>query len=346
MDDPQASIPEIESPRVAWENLPLPFVFYSRFGGVLLAFGETEKDTPYICECARTVVENYLALRRWSPQFLESDAGNLREVPLDDNYFPEIIARASLNSADDPIRGLKFRPRLCHRCNMATPTRIYDAYGSPFRRSYGWYIEQAALRAGVSLFSLSWPDCRPDVCPPELAEKVKTLRQLARAQTVFFYDVEAPNPFRDRAKYSFDEVQKRYEKLKREVWNLFENEARQEFGIKKIGDAWVSETILYRIICHMFPEKEVLRHHRPDWLGGLELDVYIPALDLGFEYQGQQHFHPVEAWGGESALQETKKRDARKAAICKERGTRLVTIDYTEPLTESHVRSLFSAVEP
>jgi len=92
----------------------------------------------------------------------------------------------------------------------------------------------------------------------------------------------------------------------------------------------------------IFPGEEILRHHHPDWLGGLEIDVYLPRLDLAFEYQGQQHFHAIRAWGGEKALQTLKDRDLRKAKFCSERGTRLITIDYTESLTEENIRFILT----
>ena len=60
---------------------------------------------------------------------------------------------------------------------------------------------------------------------------------------------------------------------------------------------------------------KILRHYRPDWLDRLELDIYIPSLKLAFEYQGQQHFHPLHVWGGEKALQDLRFRDAHKVEI-------------------------------
>jgi hypothetical protein len=129
----------------------------------------------------------------------------------------------------------------------------------------------------------------------------------------------------------------------RTLTRKIENIARQEFGVRKVGEGWVSETILYQIVGRVFAGDEVIRHHRPGWLGGLELDIYVPTSRLAFEYQGQQHFHPVPAWGGQRALEEVRARDARKAKTCREMGVRLVTVDYTEPLTEDYVRSLIGA---
>ena len=78
-------------------------------------------------------------------------------------------------------------------------------------------------------------------------------------------------------------------------------------------------------------------------LGRLELDVYVPGAELAFEYQGQQHFYAIEAWGGEEALSKVQERDARKARLCAEHGVTLITVDYTEPLTETYIRGLMCA---
>jgi hypothetical protein len=147
-----------------------------------------------------------------------------------------------------------------------------------------------------------------------------------------------------------DEVARRQARLRaadrhrrqtrRKLTKKVENLVRQEFGFRRVGEGWVSETELYQIVRRIFVDKEIIRHLRPDWLEGLELDIYLPSLRLAFEYQGQQHFHPIKAWGGQEALEAVRTRDARKAQLCNRQGIALVTVDYTEPLTEEYVRSL------
>ncbi|GAI56939.1 unnamed protein product, partial [marine sediment metagenome] len=67
---------------------------------------------------------------------------------------------------------------------------------------------------------------------------------------------------------------------------------------------------------------------------------YIPSLKLAFEYQGQQHFQPLQVWGGQKALQDLRVRDAHKVEICNKLGVKLITIDYTEPLVEDYIRKI------
>ena len=65
-----------------------------------------------------------------------------------------------------------------------------------------------------------------------------------------------------------------YEKQKRRIWNFAENEIRLAFDHKKIGDGWVSETILFHLVSEIYPDSDLKRHHRPRILEGLELDIF------------------------------------------------------------------------
>ncbi len=118
------------------------------------------------------------------------------------------------------------------------------------------------------------------------------------------------------------------------------NFIQPKFRFNKDSQSSVGENLLYQIICRIFTDQLVMRHHRPAWLLKLELDIYLPTLNLAFEYQGQQHFHPIKAWGGEEALKKVQERDKRKAEICKKVGVKLITVSYTEPLTEDYIRRL------
>ena len=83
---------------------------------------------------------------------------------------------------------------------------------------------------------------------------------------------------------------------------------------------------------------EVIQHGSPTWLGRQHLDIWIPELKIGIEYQGTQHDKPVEFFGGQKAFDENLKRDARKRQLCKENGVKLIEVrevyDLDSLLTE------------
>lgn len=49
----------------------------------------------------------------------------------------------------------------------------------------------------------------------------------------------------------------------------------------------------------------------------LRLDIYIPSLNTAIEYQGLQHFIPIDFYGGEKAFIKQQERDKRKLEYCK-----------------------------
>lgn len=98
-----------------------------------------------------------------------------------------------------------------------------------------------------------------------------------------------------------------------------------------------TENALYLIVRDLYPDIEILRHIRPDFLEHLELDIYIPSLKIAFEYQGQQHFNPVAHWGGKEALRKTQERDSRKKKLCRENYIELIIFTYEQEITEELV---------
>jgi len=109
-------------------------------------------------------------------------------------------------------------------------------------------------------------------------------------------------------------------KLSREA----ENAVREEMGIPRVGEGWISETELYYKLKSYFADIEVIHHARPKWIGRQHLDIFIPSLKVAVEYQGAQHFEPIAYFGGEKAYQATLKRDSLKRRKCKANGVRLI----------------------
>ena len=105
-----------------------------------------------------------------------------------------------------------------------------------------------------------------------------------------------------------------------------QNKFRLSRGIPRIGEGWVSETNLYYLIKQKFDQYEIIQHGSPTWLGRQHLDIWIPELKIGLEYQGAQHDKPVEFFGGQIAFEENLKRDERKRQLCKENGVKLIEV--------------------
>lgn len=60
----------------------------------------------------------------------------------------------------------------------------------------------------------------------------------------------------------------------------------------------------------------------------LRFDFYLPQYKIAIEYDGEQHFRPVEVFGGEEGHLKTKKRDEIKNNYCKGNNIKLIRIPY------------------
>lgn len=118
-----------------------------------------------------------------------------------------------------------------------------------------------------------------------------------------------------------------------EIFREAENILREQHGLPKIGEGWISEMQLFRLIKKIFSSAQ--HHATPDWLTPQHLDVFVPSQKLAFEYQGRQHFESIEFFGGEEALKMNKKRDNRKKRKCKQNQVRLIYWRYDEKINRA-----------
>ena len=107
-----------------------------------------------------------------------------------------------------------------------------------------------------------------------------------------------------------------------------------------IKPKWKHELTLFQEVRKRHPD--TLYQYRPDWLGRQSLDLYIPSLRTAIEYQGIQHYHPIEFFGGEEALSQRQELDRVKKELCEENEVRLIIWPYSIPPTEKNLRDMLS----
>lgn len=311
------------------ENLPLPRVLYPGPYGTFFGFQEAEEAPIYLCSCGYGAIENYLKFRLSHPIPQYSDTR--RMYVLDTFAFPSVLVESLMSQGiqnDNAVLGqVRFKDKICHECNQQTPSYRYchEMYGGVFKQTYGWYINKQAYEYGVQPIANT---ILLEVCPQEILD----LLEMDPNSFPKYRQQLAEQDF-----YSAYELDKKFNKQIRRVWRVIENEVRQKFGHKRVGEAWTSETILYYVVRSLMPARTILRHHRPDFLEGLEFDIYIPELRIGIEYQGIQHYKPIKHWGGEEALRKCQERDSRKREICTNLDVKLVYFTYDEDLSEALV---------
>lgn len=309
----------------AVEGLPLQHVHYPGFYGTFFAFSESLDSPLRLCACSLAAIENYMDMRA-SSSVVEYGTPT-RNYLIDSLHFPtrlvvEFMGRG-ISTRSEVLRQLRYERGLCHECNRATPTYRYchEMYGTVFIQNYGWYVNKQrfeyALYGNVG-----------DSCPQEIRDliEIDPIAYEKEYERLLQQDGEAAR-----------EMYKQFTLQKRNIDKLIENEVRRKFGHKKVGEAWTSETILYYQVVKLMEGHEVLHHYRPDFLDGLELDIYVPHLKQGIEYQGIQHYEAVEHWGGQEALERTRQRDEKKRELCRAAGVKLIYFDYDEDLDVNEI---------
>lgn len=118
-------------------------------------------------------------------------------------------------------------------------------------------------------------------------------------------------------------------------------QAKEQFAHKQSAGATKLEQLItesfgrYKLVKE-FKLKDVQGHRQ------LYLDFYLPQLKIGFEYNGEQHDHFVEAWHQTAkGFADSQKRDLRKDALCQRYGIKLIRFSWKDrPTQERFVQKL------
>lgn len=103
---------------------------------------------------------------------------------------------------------------------------------------------------------------------------------------------------------------------------------------------------LFEFLCNKFPNEEILYEVNKTtvpWIQSLRFDIYFPKYNIAVEYDGQQHFKPIEKFGGELKFEETKRLDALKDKLCEENNCYLFRIPYNS--TREYLINTLKAIE-
>lgn len=232
----------------------------------------------------------------------------------------------------------------CKSGKIITRTKYKNAYGEydeivsnahieyPMSdRERGFNLKDLNI---VSLKDIPYYDNACDVCRNKPSTHIYCHEMYARSEFERKYGAYAKKKFYEYKLFNEDVSD---EDLERRTNNL----TREELGFRKIGERFVSETELYRIIKTIFPNNKVIHHYRRKWLEKQEIDIFVPDFNLAIEYDGIQHFKPIKAWGGEEGLKKNIERDRIKEEKCKENNVVLIRFTYKEKnlLSENYVKS-------
>ncbi len=124
-----------------------------------------------------------------------------------------------------------------------------------------------------------------------------------------------------------------YKRLKLNL-RLLENNLRKNKGYNLIGSLY-NESLLFRLVEENLPQYTILSQYSPIWLGRQRFDIFIKEINVAIEYNGKQHYEPVEFFGGEDGFNYTQERDRQKREKCISNNCKLIEIKYDETLEEA-----------
>lgn len=96
-----------------------------------------------------------------------------------------------------------------------------------------------------------------------------------------------------------------------------------------------SELTLYKIVKDVF--EDAIYQYRTEWLGKQSIDIFIPSRQIAIEYQGQQHFEPINFFGGKESFIRQQENDNRKKKLCIEHNIILIEWKYNENISTENL---------
>jgi len=118
----------------------------------------------------------------------------------------------------------------------------------------------------------------------------------------------------------------------RKHFGEMENEARVELGLPGVGKGWIGQDMMVQMLEEAFGKARVKAEGTPPWLERQRFDAWIPSQRLAVEYMGQQHYEPVDFFGGAKGSEATRRRDEIKKRKAAENGVIIEYVRFDEDI--------------
>lgn len=89
-----------------------------------------------------------------------------------------------------------------------------------------------------------------------------------------------------------------------------------------------SQTMIFETLKLDFPELTFIWEYKSEWLGNQRIDIFVPEYKIAIEYNGAQHYKPVDIFGGKDQLVIQVEQDYLKMEKCKQNNVELLIIRY------------------
>lgn len=97
-----------------------------------------------------------------------------------------------------------------------------------------------------------------------------------------------------------------------------------------INSKWLNEKSLFQLVKKKY--KKALFQYSPEWLFPQSFDIFIPELNIAIEYQGIQHYKPIDHFGGDEGFKHRQELDTRKKQLTADNNIKLIEWHYSESI--------------
>lgn len=104
-----------------------------------------------------------------------------------------------------------------------------------------------------------------------------------------------------------------------------------------------AQSKIYSILQQQFPNLTFEWEASPQWLCPMRFDIYCSKYNFEIEYNGRQHYEPLEIFGGQSEFEKRLLADQKKTKLCEENGCKQFILRYD--YTQSDLDSLFNNIK-
>lgn len=107
------------------------------------------------------------------------------------------------------------------------------------------------------------------------------------------------------------------------------------------NEEYLEEKRLYEYVIANLDDTAERGYHF-DFLNRQHIDVYSPKYNVGIEYQGVEHFEPVERFGGVDKYNLTIERDERKYRLCMDNGIKLFYFSKEKKIPKAYFSHIYT----
>lgn len=96
--------------------------------------------------------------------------------------------------------------------------------------------------------------------------------------------------------------------------------------IEKIIPKWKTQFLLFENLKAHFKNEVIVSEGSPDFLISQRFDIWFPKRYIAVEYNGRQHYEPIDFFGGEEGFRKTVANDKLKAQKCIDNNVKLIVV--------------------